>query len=70
MITMNFFVFCTHSNTIREATAEKSKLHYFTFIFFYNEISRFEIYQKFSPFILPVRGHNFNKRELTQCLQF
>jgi hypothetical protein len=65
----DFFIFCTHSNAIREATAKKAKLHYFTFIFFFNEISLLEIYQKFSPFILPVKWHNFNKRELAQCLQ-
>ena len=70
MITMIFFIFCSHSNSIREATAKKAKLHYFMFIFFFNEISRLEIYQKFSQFILPVRGHNLNKSEMAQFLQF
>jgi hypothetical protein len=33
MTTMNFFLFCPHSNAIRKATAKKTKLHYFMFIF-------------------------------------
>jgi hypothetical protein len=65
---MHIFIFCLHSNAIPEATAKKEKLYYFTFILFFNEIPRLEIYQKFSPFILPVKGHNLNKRELPLCL--
>jgi hypothetical protein len=70
----NFFIFVLIQILYKKKLRKKSKLllsyGYFLLSWYLTLGKEFTVYQTPSPFVLQVRGHNLNNREMYQFLQF